>query len=323
MSEQAEQPWRPTAKDVAAFAGLSRSTVSQILNGHGDRFHAETQQRVAQAAAELNYRPSRAGRALLTGLSEMVIVVVPNATFGRHLQDAVDRIAGVTSIHGKSVVVRYSGDDPAATLTAVLDLRPAVVVDLGVFSSSERRRIAAAGTTIYPELTAESGVEQPSEMVGRLQVSHLLRHGHRRVVIALLADERSDPYGPSRVAGATAECLSRGLPPPDVVSIPLRREGAREALEPLLRESDEPVAVCCYNDDVGLAVLAVAHDLGFAVPEQISVIGVDNSEVGQLVEHPLSTISVDMPSIVASFFAEVPSDNRFDRFVTIVPGATT
>jgi DNA-binding LacI/PurR family transcriptional regulator len=103
----------------------------------------------------------------------------------------------------------------------------------------------------------------------------------------------------------------------------LRREGAREALEPLLRESDEPVAVCCYNDDVGLAVLAVAHDLGFSVPEQISVIGVDNTEVGQLVEHPLSTISVDMPSIVASFFAEVPSDDRFDRFVTIVPGATT
>ena len=60
-----------TSRDVAEHAGLSRSTVSQVLNGYGDRFSAETRARVLAAASNLDYRPSQAARALVTGGSAM------------------------------------------------------------------------------------------------------------------------------------------------------------------------------------------------------------------------------------------------------------
>ena len=100
---------RITSWDVARLAGVSRSTVSQVLNGNHERFPQETRDRVAQAAETLSYRPSRAGRSLVTGLSDLIVVVVPNVTFGRHLQDAVDSIAASTAATGMSVVVRYAG----------------------------------------------------------------------------------------------------------------------------------------------------------------------------------------------------------------------
>ena len=130
------EPRRPTGWDVAQLSGLSRSTVSQILNGNHLRFTPETRDRVTEAAAALNYRPSRAGRALVTGRSDLIVLAAPNITFGRHLQDAVDQIARTSAADGMSVVVRYAGNDPAATLTTVLDLRPAAVIDLGVFDES-------------------------------------------------------------------------------------------------------------------------------------------------------------------------------------------
>ena len=71
-----------TSADVARHAGLSRATVSQVLNGHAHRFADETAERVLRAAKELGYEPSAAGRMLRTGSSDFVIALVPNTTFG-------------------------------------------------------------------------------------------------------------------------------------------------------------------------------------------------------------------------------------------------
>ena len=329
---------RATSKDVAVAAGVSRSTVSQILNGD-DRFPEETRARVLEAAEALHYRPSRAGRALVTGLSDIIIVVVPNATYGPHLQDAVDRLTNATSGEGMSVVVRFANMQDDATLTSVLDLRPAAIVDFGVFSSEQRKRIEAFGTRVVPRQTPIPVDADPDPIdihVGRIQVRELLRTGPRRLVYAALDDKRLDPFGPPRLDGIEREARERGLDAPLTVRIPLDTDGATAALGAALAEDSVPLGICCYNDDVAIAVLAAARVLGLRVPADLALVGVDRTAVGQLITPRLSTVSVNQPLIMDTLVRDlamlatrrpapdpVPAELDLDSVVELVRGETT
>jgi DNA-binding LacI/PurR family transcriptional regulator len=331
-----QRPARATSLDVARRAGLSRSTVSQVLNGNHERFPAETRERVEAAAAELGYRPSRAGRALVTGVSDLIVVAVPNVTFGRHLQDAVDRIAAATASRGMSVVVRYAGDDDDATLTAVLDLRPAAVVDLGVFTSPEARRaLEAGGTQVVPDLSImETFAEHPNHLIGRIQADHLLEQPGRRLVVATLDDSREDHFGSERRQGVIDTARDAGLPEPATISVPLDRSRVSAVLASVV-EPGLPIGVCCYNDDVAIAVLAAARVLGLTVPDDVAVVGVDHTEIGALVDPPLTSIAIDMPGMMPALLAgldilrdplgpQPESEQRpFSEFVRLVRGGST
>lgn len=329
-----ERSRRVTASDVAKLAGLSRSTVSAILGGNGELFSPETRERVHGAAGQLNYRPSRAGRALVTGVTDIVMVLVPNVTFGRHLQDAVDRIAGTIAPRGLTVLVRYAGDDQAATLTAVLDLRPYAVIDLGVFDEATHMRIRAAGSLILPDIEPRQLVEDPVHLGGRLQARHLLRTGPRRLIYAQLADDRNDAYGPARLRGVADEAADQGLPAPLTVQIPLDALGAVEALRPIVEDRSQPLGICCYNDDVAAAVLAACRILGVDVPDTVAIIGADRSDIGQLMSPRLTTIATDLPGIMALYLGELDEEGAhrsaessepevdFRPFIAIVPGET-
>jgi len=298
---------RPTSWDVARLAGVSRSTVSQVLNGNDERFPQETRDRVNAAAAELSYRPSRAGRSLVSGVSDLIVVVVPNVTFGRHLQDAVDSIANTSASRGMSVVVRYAGNDVAATLTAVLDLRPAVVIDLGVFDETTRLQIERSGILTVPEQRMVGRmIENPNHHIGRLQVRHLLETPGRRIVAALLLDTRLDTFGPERLQGVMDEAAALGAEPPINIRVPLTLAGAVETLSAVVDANPGvSLGVCCYNDDVAIAVMAAARELGLRVPEDVAVVGVDHTEVGQLINPRLTSISVDLVGTLEKFLTDV------------------
>ena len=281
--------------DVAKLAGVSRSTVSHILNGRGvERFPQETRDRVLAAAATLEYRPSPAGRSLVKGRSDTIVVLAPNTTWGGNLQDAVDRVIADTASLGANVVVRFAGPDRAATINAVLDLRPLAVIDLGFFGEGDRERLRAKNVITVPSLRAQESSQQGAvdERIAHLQVAALQRAGARRVVFASIADDRLDPYGPRRFEFVRAECERLGLPEPSFERVPLRVAEAVDALSSLL--SSPPIGFACYNDDVALAVLAAARESGKSVPSDVSVIGVDATEVGQLWSPRLTSVDVDI-----------------------------
>ncbi len=318
---------------------MSRSTVSQILNGD-ERFPEETRARVRAAAETLNYRPSRAGRALVTGLSDIVVLVVPHATFGPHLQDSVDRITGASATAGMSVVVRFARMHDETTLTSVLDLRPAAVVDFGVFTPQQRDRIDASGTLVVPRRAhvAEGADPDPIDIeIGRIQVRELLRNGSRRLVYAALEDKRLDPFGPPRLEGIRREAQERGLDAPLTPRIPLDIEGAATSLQEVRAEAGpDPLGICAYNDDVAIAVVAASRELGLRVPEDVAVIGVDRTAVGQLVSPRLSTVAIDQPLLMDALVQDLAalstrrgdadaSRNELDlrRVLELVRGETT
>jgi len=339
MTVEARPLRRATSQDVAASAGVSRSTVSQILNGD-TRFPEETRARVLEAAAALHYRPSRAGRALVTGLSDIIVIVVPNATYGPHLQDSVDRVTSSTATTGMSVVVRFATMQDEAALTSVLDLRPTAVVDFGVFTREQRERIEASGTRVAPRRAPGADDPDPDPIdirIGRVQVGEVVRTGPRRLVYVALDDDRLDPFGPPRLDGIQREALERGLEVPLISRTPLDARGATTALSALIAEAGSTsLGVCSYNDDVAIALLAACRGLGLRVPEDVAIVGVDRSAVGQLISPRLSTVFVDQQLLIDSLLEDLvslsarrhepetpPQVIDLDRVVQLVRGETS
>lgn len=320
-------PRRATSKDVARLAGVSRSTVSQVLNGSGDRFPSATRRRVRDAAEQLSYRPSRAGRALVTGRSNVVVVVAPNVTFGHHFQDAIEEMSRESASSGWTVVARFAGVDDAHLVPSLIDIDPAAVVDFGGLSSGAREALRDAGIPVVPRSDdlAMHGSLDPQNAVARLQVEEVLRAQPRRVIHAMIADTRLDLFGPTRATAIASLVADAGGGASVDIRVPLEAAGAAEALAPYV--DDVPLGVCCYNDEVALAVLAGARLLGLSVPDDVSVVGMDATAVGQLVTPRLTTVRFDLTlssrAIIRELQGHEPEVDDVAVPIALVRGETT
>lgn len=314
---------------------MSRATVSHVLNGQVDRFPEETRQKVLQAAEDLAYLPSPAGRSLANGRSDTIVVLFPNSTFSVILQNIVDQVSERTASLNANVVLQFAKDDLDATVESLLRLRPMAVIDFsGLIGSEHHLRFEAMHTIVVPREPGPASNREIFALVDQIaecQVEALVAHGSRPLYFAVLADQRSDIYGPIRGAGVARACEHRGLTPPEVISIPLDLETAVAALAPIV-DAGTPVGVACYNDDVAIAVLAAARELGLHVPDDIGVVGADHTELGQLWVPRLTTVQVEMDLVVSFAIDQLlsdlgaptdPSTTDYTRLAVSIPGATT
>ncbi|MDR0849188.1 MAG: LacI family transcriptional regulator [Propionibacteriaceae bacterium] len=285
-----------TSADVARHAGVSRSTVSAILNGNGSRFSPETRQRVQDSADALDYKPSIAGRSLVSGRSDTIVVLVANVAFAAHLQDAVDAVMKQTSQLGGNVVIRLASDTVRATADAVAALRPLAVVDFGVLTSEERDWLEQRGTVIVPDRDPDPAAPRDGGITA-LQAAALLEHHPQILWFAGSADGPRDPFPADRFKALQSVCAQEGLPEPRSVTVTVTPESGSAALAQIL-DGPLPAGVACYNDGVALAILAAARDCGVEIPATLAIVGVDNSPFGQLWTPSLTTIDTDLLGMV-------------------------
>ena len=128
-------------------------------------------------------------------------------------------------------------------------------------------------------------------LTGRRQVEHLAAAGHRRLGYAWPDDERVLFFAEHRLHGVRTACADLGLPPPRVATVPLTADGAAEAIGTWRTGTSAATAICAFNDEVALAVLAGARQLGVAVPSALAVIGVDDIPAAALAAPPLTTVA--------------------------------
>lgn len=293
----------PTSSDVARLAGVSRTTVSSILNGDAARFPEATRERVHNAAAQLKYQPSPAGRSLVRGRSDTIVVALPNSTFGSNLQDALDELAASAETFGGNVVVRFASTEPSSTVAAIRALRPMAVVNFGGLSANDCRALEDYGTIVVPTVR-EPGITVSDGGIGQFQAQVLLDGGKRNLWFAALRDARSDPFGDVRFAALRAYCFQKKVPEPRRIDVPMTMEGAVESLERVV-QTGEDAGIACFNDEVALALLAAARELEVEVPDRVSVIGVDGIPAGQFWSPRLTSVRVDMRSLVRGLVAEL------------------
>jgi DNA-binding LacI/PurR family transcriptional regulator len=285
---------RVTSRDVAQKAGVSQSTVSYVMNdAPGQTISAATRERVLQAAAELGYTPSATARALRRGTSEVVLVVIPDGQIGQVALEVLGAFGEIVDGHGYSVVYQRRR---GRALDAILrELRPVGVADVAAFTPEDEAAAAHLGIPVVG--LSVDGVDGqamriPQGKVGALQVGHLVARGHTHLGYAASADPLATILMRPRLAGVQAACAEHGLPAPVVVDVPLFPDAAARAVR-RLRDRDDPVtAVCAYDDEVALAVVAGAHAVGVRVPDDLAVVGVDDLPLARLALPPITSVGI-------------------------------
>ncbi|SFA83758.1 LacI family DNA-binding transcriptional regulator [Cellulomonas marina] len=290
-----------TSADVARASGVSRTTVSYVLNGTpGTTISAATRARVLEAAERLGYAPSAAARTLRRGRSDLVVVVLPHWPIGPVVDALLDRLTTDLAERGLSVLVHHGrGRRPLADLWR--HVSPRAVVGLAPFDPAELDAMRRAGITPVGALVGRDGRDPApdpaayagaQEGIGRLQAEHLLGRGRSRLAYAAPADERLAGFAAQRLAGVRAACAAAGAAHPLVAEVPPDPDAAAEVCRVWAAAGVD--GVLAYNDEVALAVLAGLRAVGARVPEDVAVVGVDDEPAARLAVPPLSTVQQEI-----------------------------
>lgn len=293
---------RVTSSEVAAAAGVSRATVSYVMNPMSRYAVSETtRQRVLDAAARLGYSPSMSARAL-RGKRDLVLAIVPDWPIGHATSRFFSAIADEMQARGLTFLIRYARSDTDAHELLWRSLSPAAVLSFVEIHPDKIARAREEGISITMGVfdrahDPANHIELPEEATGRVQAEHLFARGRRRLGIALPADPRLASFVEPRRQGVREWCERRGLDAPVERVVTMTPDAARRAVEDFVAGGVD--GVCCYNDELAVAILSGARQAGVAVPSQLAVIGVDDDPVAALVEPALTSIRLDDPAKAA------------------------
>ena len=278
----------PTLKDVANIAGVSTATVSYVLTGK-KRVSPEIETRIRQAVASTGYQPNRAARALRTGRTHSLGLIVPdiaNPFFPQLAQAIEDRARR----EGYALVLIDAANDAEAELQGLAFLEQHNVDGLIWVPSSERlprRELPFPAVVLDHETPGFSTVCADDSGGGRMQARHALEMGH--VHVALLS-------GPERLQSARErrrgflETAAQGLDVMLDLHAPFTMSLPRDVERELIRRRNEFSFIACGNDSQAVAVLRALKTAGSRVPEDVSVIGFDNNMLAEIVDPALTTI---------------------------------
>ncbi|NNU26116.1 LacI family DNA-binding transcriptional regulator [Isoptericola sediminis] len=282
-----------TSADVARAAGVSRTTVSYVLNDTpGTNISSATRDLVLATAAQLGYAPSAAARALRRGQSDLVVCVLPDWPTGPVVDTVLDLLTDNLAERGLFLLVHHHRSTrPLRELWRAVT--PRVVVGLTHFPAEDLRALRQAGIEVVGAGSVDDGAHpgidaENQRGLGELQVEHLLERGYRHLGIATTPDERLREFADLRTDGVRRACARADVPvPPVAVVTPVAP--ATEAVRGWVADGVD--AVACYNDEIALAVLAGAREAGVEVPGRLAVIGLDDVPAASLADPPLTTIS--------------------------------
>ena len=285
----------PTIETVAAAAGVSIATVSRVLNGLPAR--PETTRRVHQAVAEVGYVPNALGKSLKTSTTSQIAFAV--ADVGNPVYLAMVRaVQRVLRGHGYRLVLHSTDADPADELAVLRSLGSRQVdglilcpIRVTEAHLRELRRAPAPVVVIgtLPEGTEVDNVRTDSRTGAELAIRHLAGLGRTR--IALVNGPIDTVPGQARGQGYQDGLAAAGLEfdPELVETADFQLESGQAATARLLATADFD-AVLGANDLIALGAMNALRAAGRAVPEDVAVVGIDNTDLTSLVWPPLTSV---------------------------------
>jgi len=304
---------RPTLEAVARRAGVSRATVSRVVNG-STTVAVAIRDAVNQAVEELGYVPNQAARSLVTQRTESIALILPE-TASRVFSDdlffpavirgvsaeleAADKqlvlmMAGSAASHDRVERYAMAGHVDGVMFASMhgADPLPGSLARLGIPVVCSGRPMSPPVTPIpYVDVDHFGGVAQA--------VQHLLGTGHRR--IATIAGPQDMVAGIDRLSGYRAALDAAGLATHIAIGDFTRESGVR-AMDQLLANDPALDAVFVASDMMAHGALQALKDAGRRVPEDVAVIGFDDFEISRYSDPPLTTVRqpiVDMGRTMA------------------------
>jgi DNA-binding LacI/PurR family transcriptional regulator len=315
---------RPTLEAVARRAGVSRATVSRVVNG-STTVAVAIRNAVNQAVEELGYVPNQAARSLVTQRTESIALILPesaNRVFSDDLffPAVIRGVSMELETAGKQLVLMMAGS--AASHDRVERYAMAGHVDGVMFASMHGAdplpgSLARLGIPVVcsgrPLAPAEFPVPYVDvDHVGGVvaAVRHLLATGHRR--IATIAGPQDMVGGIDRLAGYRATLQEADLPEHIAVGDFTRESGIR-AMRELLAVDPALDAVFVASDMMAHGALQALKESGRRVPEDVGVIGFDDFEISRYSDPPLTTVRqpiVDMGRTMARLMLDLVRDRK-------------
>ncbi|MGN8841555.1 LacI family DNA-binding transcriptional regulator [Niallia sp. HCP3S3_B10] len=287
-----------TIKDIANAAKVSTATVSRVLNGAGG-YNEETKIKILQIAKELGYRRNEMARSLVKKSSNLIGIIMPSVSTIFYA-DIVNGMEKVAQAHGFSVILSHAGEKGNRLIDCLKMLEERKVDGLVIVSIPlKEEQIQAIESLSIPYVLLSTDTKNkriPFIKVDDYEASYaatkyLIDYGHQK--IGLAGVDFSD-----RVAGiARMEGYKRALCDHEIsFSANYIKAGdysfsaGKEALYAFHAEKTDITAVFCVSDEVALGIISAAFELGIQIPNDLSVMGYDNTRVAEMAVPPLTTI---------------------------------
>jgi len=303
MAKETPRLKKPTQGDVARRAGVSQALVSYILNNSSVvSVPADTRQRILDAVEELGYVPNGAARSLRTRKTYTIASIIPDITnpfypaFERGIQESAES-------HGYDLIVYNTGgvaERERRCLRSVQQGRVDGVI--GVFFQVTARDLVALvergiGVVRLEAKRKEAGKHDlpldnlyvDNVAAARAAVSYLIGRGHARTG---MLDGLHGPGG-ARVLGYRQALSEHGISVDEglIRDGDFREDGGHRAMRELLGLSPPPTAVFAANDMMAMGALLALKEAGLAVPQDVALVGFDDTPATRLVTPPLTTVT--------------------------------
>lgn len=287
---------RPTIIDVAKLAGVSKATVGRVVSGQGSIVSEETRQRVMEAVDQLGYERNAIAGSLRTDQTYMVALLIPDITnpfwpaVARGVQDTLEK-------HNYTVVTMNSDWDTSLETKYLKMVRhnrfDGVIINPthainSTFSEMNVPVVLLGTGDGYP---GYDSVGSDSESGTQVALEHLYELGHRR--IGLIAGLSSRSKFATRYHSYVAFLARNSLKLDEdlIVYGDFTIEAGAEAMRSLLSLPDPPTAIFAANDILAIGAMQTAYAMGWRIPDDVSIIGMDDIFAATVTSPPLTTIA--------------------------------
>lgn len=292
---------RATVKDVAARAGVSPKTVSNVVNGLVP-VSESTRAKVESAIAELDYIPNLSARGLRNGRSGVIALALPDLGTP-YSAEVTHHIVEVAHELGWSVQLEETGHDQQREIdlisrarTRLIDgliLNPIALDDTSIGVAENLPPLVMIGEVVQ-RLVDHVGLDNLA--AAREMTLELAKGGRRRIAILGATDKRRADTASIRTQGYRQALTELGIAHDSTLEIPCddwTPGGSARALRHFLQDNQVPESIFCFTDSLAIGALSVLAEAGHRVPEDVLVAGFDDIDPARFAVPALTTISFD------------------------------
>lgn len=311
-----------TIMDVAKRANVSKATVSRVLNDQGG-YSEKTKRKILEIVEELGYHPSAIARGLTNKRTDTIGVLLPNLVSSL-TSEFLNRIEAVAHQAGSSVIVCHTESQGIKTMK-YLELLHKKRIDGLILASTvmTKEYYDYLNKMEIPVILLSTESDYPIPCItaddyaaSYAATSYLIKKGHRKIgMISGNREGMMEEWHLPRIEGFKSALIDHKLPFDEdhIVYGEFNFETGMAGLTQLIEQITDLTAIFAENDEIGIGVLSRAYQLGIKVPDELSVIGIDNTKLCEMVTPPLTSVSLshsEMAEKAASLIFEMIESNK-------------